>query len=670
MKKGILAILAMLTVSALLFVSCGGGGGGSSSSKKKGTVVSFELNIPTNDDGEELFDAEELGIEKPANRTVPFNTPIGELPAFELDLEEDGWILAGWSTYSSSDDDDFDFVNAETEFGTEKTVTLYAIWQKYDPVEITFIIGSGAWSAENTAGSDTTGPKVTVHRGSMIGDNLPKDPFKNGNVFKGWYTAASAGTKVTNTTVVSSFAATGAAFILRAQYEAEPALATGVEAAAKEIPADGEWYVAKNSFQIVYTFELPDGKTWGDYEGIEASYWVKDWTKEGSARTVRLYGNYKATDFKLYKFKNGLTPEPQLGAEASYAIASIKNLSDGGPLGNGEYILTDRGSGYSQKLEDFLISKLGYTKTVAEGSTTVTWKDADGTVIDPADHFFTVKYPIDGTDKNGSYNMANLPHPRATGPFYFGLAIPGQDNINVGKVKNVILKGKGTTDPLQAKAAYLKDADDNEYPMFCGYDGGTQTTPADVVYTLTNAENDAGAVYRGDDEPEIATGEDPTPPAATDLEVITAATKKKNSSAFTGQYQVASELIIPFTFPADTNISSYEKITVKVIYYDSDDEVIPITGWDDVASKGELHFVSSVTPADLTGSDFDDYSIAVRYNVSSGTQGQTTAYTIPSAVLNVASTCKGIVIRTGNAASANQAAYIEVVEVTLHAFED
>jgi len=224
-----------------------------------------------------------------------------------------------------------------------------------------------------------------------------------------------------------------------------------------------ETVTLENAWQAMYKFSLPEDKTWEDYETIQVTYAINDEAMlhaENSARAIRLYGNYKESDFEF------------LVTDAGNALA-IANFSKG----NGEYILADAGGGWFN-LARWLVEKSGLSIT----GDPVYAKDDEGNDTDAVIDYenlsytlgdeFTVTYKLDGSMKNGSYKDANKPAEDATGPFFFALGIAGQGTGTTVDIIKVEMVGYDSNDTFTAAPAYFKDIldpDSDEYAGYVGY---------------------------------------------------------------------------------------------------------------------------------------------------------------------------------------------------------
>jgi len=180
------------------------------------------------------------------------------------------------------------------------------------------------------------------------------------------------------------------------------------------VPEGAERVLLDNGSYAIYRFDLPTGAKWSDYNKITVDYMVDEVNIKKSQRNkgdVRLMGNYKEEQFPV-SGKN-----------------RIANLNDGV---NGPYIIDNT------------------PKTFADM----------GAI---ADEWFTVEYDISGTKGHAQFQKSNLPAPGDTGPFFFGVGIPSQDegrrngitqfirNVTLHHASNpalsVVSKGSGFEEP-------------------------------------------------------------------------------------------------------------------------------------------------------------------------------------------------------------------------------
>jgi len=173
MKKGIFAILAMLTVSAMLMVSCGGGDSGSNTPGGGGTTT-VKLT----------FIGNYTGAPDPTTKDVAKDTAIGNnvLPTLvrEAASATEAYLLVGWYLNEEGTGNQ---VTAASKFSVD--TSLYAKWETYDPsvtVTVTFD-GNG-----NTGG---TAPAAISHAG-YVETTVPGPGtlVRTNFTFGGWNTEA------------------------------------------------------------------------------------------------------------------------------------------------------------------------------------------------------------------------------------------------------------------------------------------------------------------------------------------------------------------------------------------------------------------------------------------------------------------------------------------------
>jgi hypothetical protein len=157
-------------------------------------------------------------------------------------------------------------------------------------------------------------------------------------------------------------------------------------------PPGTERLVLENGAYAIFKFELPAGAKWGDYNKITADYMVDGDNIKKRIRNdsnVRLMGNYIEEKFEISgSFRNF-------------------NLGDGPASSNGPYIMDN---------------------------TPRTWANM-GAV---ANEWFTVTYDITGSKGHTQFLKEHVPAPGDTGPFFFGVGIPGMDSGRFGGITQLI----------------------------------------------------------------------------------------------------------------------------------------------------------------------------------------------------------------------------------------
>jgi hypothetical protein len=141
----------------------------------------------------------------------------------------------------------------------------------------------------------------------------------------------------------------------------------------------------------IYQFKLPADATYGDYVSITVQYKMDTENFAKAVRFNRLYGNYKPEDF-------------QSTGNIVYA-----DFSDAGGK-NAPYIYDD----------------IGEAAITAANAT--------------ADAWFEQTYRLVGNNPHANFAPANKPVTGATGPFYFGIGIPGNWDSTPGLEKTQLVK--------------------------------------------------------------------------------------------------------------------------------------------------------------------------------------------------------------------------------------
>jgi len=150
-----------------------------------------------------------------------------------------------------------------------------------------------------------------------------------------------------------------------------------------QIFAAGEVVVERLSLinnYAIYKFDLPAGAEYGDYSLVSVDYKLDTANLAKGIRSFRLMGNYLASDF---------------------ARSGDRRLVAAWETYNAAYIYDDRGSSYVDLAN----------RTADEWFTLALRLGQNGNTASP----------------NAGFNAANKPAATATGPFFFGLGIPGTD---------------------------------------------------------------------------------------------------------------------------------------------------------------------------------------------------------------------------------------------------
>jgi len=148
------------------------------------------------------------------------------------------------------------------------------------------------------------------------------------------------------------------------------------------VPEGAERIMLDNGTYAIYRFDLPAGAKWSDYNKITADYMLDEANlakKIRNGNAVRLMGNYTEDKF-----------------EVSGKVRNFNLAGEGAGNANGPYIIDNTPRTF----------------------------ETMGAV---ADQWFTVEYNISGSTAHAQFVKDNLPAPGATGPFFFGVGIPGQE---------------------------------------------------------------------------------------------------------------------------------------------------------------------------------------------------------------------------------------------------
>jgi uncharacterized repeat protein (TIGR02543 family) len=468
MKKALYVLLAALTIIGM--VSCGGGGGGDDRDQitvtfnyndvgrigdavtTKDVVVKIGDKVPAQTDTSwALWDFDGWYIAWDATNPYDFDTPIAEgtsdltlyakwnekttgVSYFDVSFKNGtttvsawrGAILEGDTTGVSvpnpgdvsidTSTEEYEFIGWYEEvgfltpwnFATKKVTAATSIYGKWERVwTVTF----------DTQGGSAIAAVKVVNGGKVSATLTP--PTQEAFTFGGWFKDADC--------------SDGEGFVL-----ATDTITASITLYAKwsviELFDGSERVTLSNATQVIYYFELPPTKTWADYAKITASYLIHDsatWDRSNSGRAIRLYGNYDVDYFRV----NTTT------AGNKYAYASLD-----GAANNNQYILAGEGGGW-MSLSDALGALLGD--------------------VPETDDWFDIDYTIDGSKANAKPHR-HLPAGTATGPFIFGLGLPGQDDLNAFYIKDVTLVGTNTADNVVGKPLYITDGG-YDYPAFSSY---------------------------------------------------------------------------------------------------------------------------------------------------------------------------------------------------------
>ena len=172
----------------------------------------------------------------------------------------------------------------------------------------------------------------------------------------------------------------------------------------------------------VYKFTLPAGATFGDYYAISIQVKMDATNLAKGIRSLRLMGNYAAEKFSAHS--------------SGYNFFGFGDA-------NAAYIYDDLGAGYINDA----------TTGVGNGK---------------ADQWFTVTYKLVDNVPNSGFLAANKPESTATGPFLFGVGVPGNDGAATNAITQSI---KGIT--MLHKTDASKNVVTTDFFGFVGYDGAS-----------------------------------------------------------------------------------------------------------------------------------------------------------------------------------------------------
>jgi len=423
MKKGIFAIFTVLAILAMVMTGCpdGNTGGGGDDN----------VNI--------TFDVNGGPGTAPAKAVIKKGTALGDkLPADMAAGTKDGknYSFNGWFTAKTAGTK-----VSKTAPTFDKDTPLYAQWTAVTPapegkINLIYNLNWPTGVAPTIAAKqiDKSQPIGTANFVTPSGAQIP-----TGYTFKEW-NSTSTGNGTVYTATSPNVPATD--LTLYAQWTTD------------EVPVEPDVEIIEkitlgNSWYAIYVFNLPTGEVYENYSNISVDYMLEaDELVTATSRNARLMGNYKVADFS---FLTGTSDEDTVKNRAVANYNAGKNnpyILDKGKLSN---------SGTAGSLATQLDSELKITAVGGE--------------------WFTIDYyDLSGGRQNGSDGATNKPIATATGPFFFGIGLPGAGaaDYNTFYVKNVKMKGvDGTKDVVGTPLWFMRDKDeagaDILWPAFCGY---------------------------------------------------------------------------------------------------------------------------------------------------------------------------------------------------------
>jgi len=496
MKKGLYVILAVLTVFAMVMVSCGG----DETEKTNTYTVTYNGNGNT-------------GGTAPAKAEVKIGEKVIIPDAGTL--VKTGSTFEGWNTKADGTGTTY---QKDEEFTPTKNTTLYAKWSGGEgpgPIDL-YPLPAGAvelgdftwvnndnqkgWKSNGMDNEETgvsatdittaeylvldlsaapTGGLQFVWQGDAAGSSWPwnqTDVLGNDgspDAEKG--TAITEKDGVTVLTIELSKAAkdydlfkkNSVVKILIAYYAGgidglglERAYLTGSLDTAR-----AEKVSLPNSAYAIYSFTLPAGKTFADYKSLSASYMFEaEDLAAAQSRNGRIMGPYGPKDFS-FRYGTGDADGHNL-AVAAYGSGT------GDDNKNGPYILDGGRLGNAGKAGG-LVEELGKIGITPEGG-----------------KWFTLGedyYRIDGTNKNGDFPATRLEALMASGgTLYFGVGLPSSGANDPGNkyyIRDVKLIGYNDADTVTATPLWF-EKDGGLFPAFSCY----PTTDGSNGYLDTDRE--------------------------------------------------------------------------------------------------------------------------------------------------------------------------------------
>jgi len=446
MKKGLFAILAILTVFAMVMTSCDTGGGDVT------WDVTFDANGGTFSGG---ATTKVVSVKDGATVSAPSPAPTKTADAtYRYTLED-------WYTEQTT--------TTKYNFAAKVTaeITLYAKWTQVDANSVIVTL--------NGNGGTVSPASLVVNKTSgTLSDLSTVTATRSGYTFDKWtQNADGSGTVYTSTSTGFTDDIT-----IYAQWTA------GSEPPEGPKPIPVEEISLANAWFAIYEITLPSGKKWSDYDAkLTVDYKFDETNLLGSeARAVRLMGNYLPVEVanpRLGKYTDGGT--------TSY-VATVGNWPSGT---SNEWIMAT-------------LASWGNAGETPEKLSPWTYPEAEADIN--ADEWFTIWYPVTGAALAGgtagpdvNWNksgIGRLPGANDAGPFYFGVGVPGgNSNANTFQMTNVTLLGKeGTANAVGRPLYYTKDGQ-----KFRALAGNMQDPGDDGLNTNMNGGNPGWRIISGED---------------------------------------------------------------------------------------------------------------------------------------------------------------------------
>jgi uncharacterized repeat protein (TIGR02543 family) len=400
-------------------------------------------------------------------------------------------FFAGWSETKTGT------AIATATYTPKEDKTLYAVWSATEVVATVTYDANGATSGTVPAKVTTTLNAVITLAGNT--GSLAKDGF----TWDGWSTTAT-GAKIEGGSYTVGAVDVTLYAVWKANEDAEVD-----NSIVEEIGLANGW-------AVIFQFVLPEGKVWEDYKELTAEHKLADKTTPTRAR---VWGNYVQSE----------VDDAHFGQYNGQNFAVVGSWPGGS---SGRWIWDNTYAGITAA--DTMLATA---------------------VPPPADNaWFKVTYTIDGTKAhaqwNGHDNAANAlegrePKPDDKGPFYIGVGLStnSTEAAVVSQIKNVTLVGYDETiDDIIGIPLYYKNGD-TLYRAFVGQLDGDKNVTTGLYPNLNN----------GMPSWKIISGED-----------------KIKAAATTGEYVPAGVDNVKITFksnydggPADTDVTIVkgEKLT-------------------------------------------------------------------------------------------------------------
>jgi uncharacterized repeat protein (TIGR02543 family) len=421
MKKGIFAILALLTVFAM--VSC------SNPTDPPFPFIPTSYDVTFNANGGTFPDSQSTKV---------VSVFEGNLVAEPTDATRDNYIVAGWyrSRTGSTLSSPWNFA----EDKVTEPVTLYAGWSYVPPGSIVVTLdGNGGVLSSNT---------FSVPQNGALSALAGITGTRDGYTLSGWNTAADGnGTAYTSTSTAGTTALT-----LYAQWTPSGS-SGGDDDIVEELRLSNGW-------TAIFKFTLPSGKTWGNYEKLTADYKIADVAQKVRART---FGNFVQSEVDQVRLG---VYTPTTGDPVNIAVIASWPSGD-----TGAWILQNDFAGntvvssiFGDKATPAPEDDEWFTVDYGKPGSNAHAQNSNGGNATTGDYW--------------RYKAGRKPADTDTGTFYLGLGLSAAGNDDgqpVAQIKNVVFKGTGSPDVIGVPLYFEKDG-----VKYRAYNGQLETPDPDT----------------------------------------------------------------------------------------------------------------------------------------------------------------------------------------------